>query len=258
MAAVKRKNEQDLLEEIEQLKSTTLQLQSVVIDLLKKRTSDERQSDDRIVSAEDGNDHCAAQVLRPKNTLMTKSLTNVPHSGSKLVFEGIELSIVDHDGIRWLTADDIGKALGYSNARKYSQTASPSGRIADIYRRHANEFRKDMTDMLELPTTGGRQKVRVFSPRGCHLIAMFARTERAAAFRRWVLDVLESLDGIRPNHNHPETSVVQPTVDPSIPFHDCGIHDAEFLAFLAVTKGRMGGQRNMSEQVSIHTAKVLR
>lgn len=35
--------------------------------------------------------------------------------------------------------------------------------------------------------------VRIFSPRGCHLIAMFARTPRAAALRRSVLDVLEGI-----------------------------------------------------------------
>ena len=40
-------------------------------------------------------------------------------------------------------------------------------------------------------TAGGRQPVRIFSPRGCYLLGMLARTERAKAFRRWVLDVLE-------------------------------------------------------------------
>lgn len=34
-------------------------------------------------------------------------------------------------------------------------------------------------------------KVRIFSLRGCHLLAMFARTPVAKAFRRWVLDVIE-------------------------------------------------------------------
>ncbi|CAJ0743827.1 hypothetical protein R76696_04673 [Ralstonia mannitolilytica] len=33
--------------------------------------------------------------------------------------------------------------------------------------------------------------MRIFSPRGCYLLGMLARTERAKAFRRWVLDVLE-------------------------------------------------------------------
>ena len=32
---------------------------------------------------------------------------------------------------------------------------------------------------------------RIFSLRGCHLIAMLTRTKRARSFRHWVLDVLE-------------------------------------------------------------------
>ena len=35
--------------------------------------------------------------------------------------------------------------------------------------------------------------ILIFSPRGCYLIAMLARTERAKAFRRWILDVLDHL-----------------------------------------------------------------
>jgi hypothetical protein len=35
--------------------------------------------------------------------------------------------------------------------------------------------------------------VRIFSLRGAHLLGMFARTARAAEFRRWVLDILEGV-----------------------------------------------------------------
>ena len=36
-------------------------------------------------------------------------------------------------------------------------------------------------------------ETRIFSPRGCHLLAMLSpRPSQAKAFRRWVLDVLES------------------------------------------------------------------
>ena len=35
------------------------------------------------------------------------------------------------------------------------------------------------------------KKVRIFSLRGAHLIAMFARTPVAKEFRRWVLDILD-------------------------------------------------------------------
>lgn len=34
-------------------------------------------------------------------------------------------------------------------------------------------------------------KIRIFSLRGAHLIAMFARTQIAKEFRKWVLDILD-------------------------------------------------------------------
>lgn len=48
-----------------------------------------------------------------------------------------------------------------------------------------------MTALIDLPTKGGIQQVRIFSLRGAHLLAMFARTKVAKEFRHWVLDVLE-------------------------------------------------------------------
>ena len=36
-------------------------------------------------------------------------------------------------------------------------------------------------------------RCRIFSLRGCHLLAMFSRTPVAKAFRKWVLDVLDRL-----------------------------------------------------------------
>ena len=63
--------------------------------------------------------------------------------------------------------------------------------MAKLYDRNADEFTDSMTQVIELPTAGGKQQVRVFSLRGCHLLGMLARTKVAKEFRRWVLDVLE-------------------------------------------------------------------
>ena len=61
-----------------------------------------------------------------------------------------------------------------------------------IYNKYADEFSAGMTQVLEVSTSGNyRKKVRVFSLRGAHLIAMFARTTVAKEFRRWVLDILD-------------------------------------------------------------------
>jgi prophage antirepressor-like protein len=103
-----------------------------------------------------------------------------------LDFEGRNLTIIDRHGVPHLAAADLARALGYANPRA----------ITSIYTRHKTEFTESMSEVLSLSTKGfgagaSTKPVRVFSPRGAHLIAMFARTNRAAAFRRWVLDVLE-------------------------------------------------------------------
>jgi prophage antirepressor-like protein len=99
-----------------------------------------------------------------------------------LVFENTEFDVVDIHNVAWLRSFQIGSALDYKN---------PSSDMAKLFDRNADEFTDQMTQVLELPTAGGVQQVRVFSPRGCYLLGMLARTEKAKAFRQWVLDVLE-------------------------------------------------------------------
>ncbi|QCX49846.1 Bro-N domain-containing protein [Ralstonia pseudosolanacearum] len=99
-----------------------------------------------------------------------------------LVFEDIEFDVVDLHNVPWLRGPQIGDALGYEKKRVS---------IHRLYEAYADEFTEEMTQVVELNTAGGRQPVRIFSPRGCYLLGMLARTERAKAFRRWVLDVLE-------------------------------------------------------------------
>ena len=102
-----------------------------------------------------------------------------------LRFHSAALPIIRRDGEVWLRLFHIGSALGYKN---------PS-MLVRIYQQHAAEFTDRMTQLVTLPTAGGPQEVRLFSLRGAHLLAMFARTERAAEFRRWVLDVLDAQAG---------------------------------------------------------------
>ena len=44
-----------------------------------------------------------------------------------------------------------------------------------------------MTFTTDLVVQGQNRQVRVFSLRGCHLLAMFSKTPVAKEFRRWVL-----------------------------------------------------------------------
>ncbi len=114
----------------------------------------------------------------------------------KLSFNGNDLSIIRHCGQPYLTLSEVALAL-YSKGGERSEAplakATPNNERAlqILYRRHADEFRADMTALVRMQTPGGMQDVRIFSLRGCHLLGMFARSERAKEFRRWALDVLD-------------------------------------------------------------------
>ncbi|WP_414437179.1 P22AR C-terminal domain-containing protein [Cronobacter malonaticus] len=86
----------------------------------------------------------------------------------------------------WFTSSDLAKALGYSSTKS----------ITNLYAGNSQEFTEAMTMVIGVMTNGinnnlREKKVRIFSLRGAHLIAMFARTPVAKEFRKWVLDILD-------------------------------------------------------------------
>lgn len=104
-----------------------------------------------------------------------------------LTFNGITLSPISHQNSPWIRAVELAKALGFKR----------EDQAAKIYRAHADEFTPDMAQLVEITDNADSAfpvKSLIFSLRGCHLVAMFARTPVAKAFRRWVLDVLDKLD----------------------------------------------------------------
>lgn len=121
---------------------------------------------------------------------------------NQLTFNNITLSpIVQADNQIWLSSSDLAKALGYSQENA----------VAKIFNRNADEFSENMTQVIDifentktvLPKKSNNlvKKIRIFSLRGCHLIAMFSRTKIAKQFRIWVLDILDK-------------EVGQPTIEP--------------------------------------------
>jgi len=102
-------------------------------------------------------------------------------ANNELNFHGVILTPVSNAPGTWLTASQIGYALQYADDKA----------VQRIYSRHADEFSDKMTGVVNLTTPSGKQATRVFSLRGAHLIAMFARTSVAKEFRRWVLDILD-------------------------------------------------------------------
>lgn len=99
----------------------------------------------------------------------------------ELNFYGVILQPVNSIDGTWLTASQIGFALQYADDKA----------VQRIYSRRSEEFTEGMTRVVKVTTLGGEQLTRVFSLRGAHLIAMFARTPVAKEFRRWVLNILD-------------------------------------------------------------------
>ena len=100
-----------------------------------------------------------------------------------LTFNDVILTPIIHQNRFWIRSAELARALGYSSEKS----------ISNIYNRNHDEFSNEMSVVINLSTTDTPVPTRIFSLRGCHLLAMFARTPVAKEFRRWVLDVLDTL-----------------------------------------------------------------
>ena len=106
-----------------------------------------------------------------------------------LIFNGVTLSPITHQNSLWIRSAELASALGYGRENQVSR----------LYRSNADEFTPDMTQLIEISAEhqngvlGSAGRCRIFSLRGCHLVAMFSRTKVAKDFRKWVLNVLDSL-----------------------------------------------------------------
>lgn len=94
-------------------------------------------------------------------------------------FNNNQLKVIESNNQRCLTATDIAKALGFEKVKS----------VSNIYTRHADEF-DGLSWVINLMTETQSRHNRVFNREGAWLIGMFARTPKAAEFRKWVLKVL--------------------------------------------------------------------
>ena len=112
---------------------------------------------------------------------------------TQLAFHETQFNVINRNNQIWLSSKEIAQALGYAKTNA----------ITKIYNQNTDEFTDGMSQVIEsmtpaiseVPKSGIsgnlRVKIRIFSLRGAHLIAMFARTPVAKEFRRWVLDILD-------------------------------------------------------------------
>lgn len=105
-----------------------------------------------------------------------------------LVFRNTVLETISHNGQIWFSSAELARALQYSSAKS----------VSNLYNQNRDEFTDGMTEVIESVTSRKsigygilQTKIRIFSLRGAHLIAMFANTPVAKEFRKWVLDILD-------------------------------------------------------------------
>ncbi|WP_312971067.1 BRO-N domain-containing protein [Acinetobacter gerneri] len=94
--------------------------------------------------------------------------------------------VVQDNGQIYLTASELAQALNYKSVKS----------VTNLFNANKDEFTPSMSMVIESVTNGinnskRKLNVRIFSLRGCHLIAFFARTNVAKAFRKWALDILD-------------------------------------------------------------------
>lgn len=93
-----------------------------------------------------------------------------------------EKDIIMYDNIICMTAESIGRALGY---------ATPKQSIYKIYNRNQEELDNYSTIVKMTTVDGKAREVRVFSEEGIYIISMLANTDKAKAFRRELANLLK-------------------------------------------------------------------
>lgn len=104
-------------------------------------------------------------------------------------FNGQQVELLQReDGTLWLTQEQVGLAMGYSG-----DDAGRSRKVSQIYERRMAELRP-FRSSLKVRKDGVTKEVTVWRREGVYLLACFARTEQAAAFRLWVATTCEELE----------------------------------------------------------------
>lgn len=119
-------------------------------------------------------------IWSPTKCSMPASVLRQPPFFSSLA---TPVSIIDHNGRKWLTAKEIGLCLGYADAN------AGTG-ITNLYNRHADEFTDADTCTISLMAQGQKREVRVFSETGCNKLGFFSNTSKSKEFRHWAAQVL--------------------------------------------------------------------
>ena len=94
------------------------------------------------------------------------------------------VTLITHNNRYWLTAEDVGRCLGYAAGKERQG-------ITKVFNRHIDEFSAEDSVVIKLMTTDGKAyNTRVFSQTGCIKLGFFSNTPTAKTFRKWAARVL--------------------------------------------------------------------
>lgn len=101
------------------------------------------------------------------------------------------VTLITHNNRYWLTAEDVGRCLGYTAGNERQG-------IIKAFNRHIDEFSEEDSCVVKLATQGQMREFRIFSQTGCVKLGFFSNTPTAKTFRKWAARVLS---GETPAHH---------------------------------------------------------
>lgn len=93
------------------------------------------------------------------------------------------VTLITHENRYWLTAEDVGRCLGYTAGNERQG-------IIKAFNRHIDEFSEEDSCVVKLATQGQMREFRIFSQTGCVKLGFFSNTPTAKTFRKWAARVL--------------------------------------------------------------------
>lgn len=98
-------------------------------------------------------------------------------------FDGIAVAIIDHNGEGWITGDDIGQALEYSE---------PRDSISKIFERN-REVLEEYSTTVKLTAVDGKERdTRVYNEEGVIIIGFLSKQPKAIAFQKSAAKILKA------------------------------------------------------------------
>lgn len=96
------------------------------------------------------------------------------------------INLIELEGGRfWVTAEELGRALGYAQGNEGKG-------VSKLFERHADELAR-YRRFVKMTNGDTTHRVTVFEERAIYHMALLAKTERAKQFRMWVAETLDDL-----------------------------------------------------------------